>query len=143
MSHYTQNPGAMFTNTSDPNNRSFGTPAPSAHNGYPSYHNYAPPPQSHGYYNNQYPSQSAPAAHAPYGGYSNYLAPPPPSYNGGYYDQVSQAPVAPQSKPTSAKGSKRTSYNVSGNRVSGNKGDHNGVFNIGNKNTRYNDEEDD
>lgn len=143
------NPGAMFANGSDPNkpsnNPNFGAPASFAHNGYPSYNNYALPPQFHGYYNNQYPSQSAPAhpaAHADlYGGYSNHFAPPPPP---SYYDPVSQAPVAPQypSKPKRGKGSKRTSYNVSGNRISGNKGDHNGVFNVGNKNTRYNDEED-
>ena len=135
------NQGAMFANGSDPNrpshNPKFGGLAPHAQNGYPSYSNNPHPPQSQGYYNNQYPPQSA--AHAPYGGYSNHFAPPPPSY----FDPVSQAPAAPhhQSKPKSSKGNKRTSYNVSKNRVSGNKGDHNGVFNIGNKNTRYNDEE--
>ncbi|KAM5568788.1 hypothetical protein ABKV19_016356 [Rosa sericea] len=152
MSHHAHlmNPGAMFANGSDPNQPSYNTnygaqaPAP-AHNGYPGY---APPPPSYGYYNPNHALQggSAPPAQAPYGYY-----PPPPAYNNGYYDpRFYPAPVRRPAKPktpgkpkAARSGPKNVSYKVAGNRVSGNTGDHNGVFNVGNKNSgRHMDDDD-
>lgn len=49
------------------------------------------------------------------------------------------------SKPKAARnnGPKNVSYRVLGNEVSGNTGDHTGVFNVGNKNTGRHMEDDD
>ncbi|KAL6186049.1 hypothetical protein ACLB2K_042171 [Fragaria x ananassa] len=116
-----------------------------------------PPPYYGSYYTNpNHPPQAAPTPY-PYG----YYVPPPglPPYNNGYYDyQMSQAPPPPPSaalgrprKPKSAPGNpkaaknndpKNVSYRVLGNEVSGNTGDHNGVFNVGNKNTGLHKEDD-
>ncbi|KAM2018864.1 hypothetical protein ACFX1T_021745 [Malus domestica] len=147
--------GNMLANGSDPlydqptYNPSFGAPpAPAAVNGYPGYNNYDPPPvpnYSYGYYGNIYPSaESAPPAHAPYQphGYTNYYTPQPQpqpqrpstygySSNGYSTPQPARRPKAKKGK-NGKSGTSGTSYNVSGNRVSGNKGDGNGVFNIGN-----------
>ncbi|CAN6548500.1 unnamed protein product [Malus baccata var. baccata] len=121
---------SMLANGSDPlydqptYNPSFGAPpAPAAVNGYP---------------------ESAPPAHAPYQphGYTNYYTPQPQpqpqrpstygySSNGYSTPQPARRPKAKKGK-NGKSGTSGTSYNVSGNRVSGNKGDGNGVFNIGN-----------
>lgn len=136
MSYY-NHPGAMLANGSDPNrpshNGNYGAQAP-VHNGYPGY---APRPPSYGYYDPNHPSQggSVPPAHVPYG----YYAPPPPySYGHPFSQAPVRRPAKPKtpSKPKAARsGPKNVSYKVEGNRVSGNTGDHNGVFNVGNKNT--------
>ncbi|KAL6193661.1 hypothetical protein ACLB2K_034745 [Fragaria x ananassa] len=116
-----------------------------------------PPPYYGSYYTNpNHPPQAAPTPY-PYG---YYVPPPgPPPYNNGYYDyQMSQAPPLPQPaalgrprKPKSAPGKpkaaknndpKNVSYRVLGNEVSGNTGDHNGVFSVGNKNTGLHKEDD-
>ncbi|XP_004295092.1 PREDICTED: uncharacterized protein LOC101311172 [Fragaria vesca subsp. vesca] len=158
MSYYSNqmNPGAMFSNGSDPNQPSYNTNSgpqaqaqPPANNGYPGYA--PPPPASYGYYNPNHPPQggsAAPPPHAPYG----YYPPPLPSYNNGHYDpRFYQAPVRRSAKPktpskpkAARSGPKNVSYKVAGNRVSGNTGDHNGVFNVGNKNSgRCVDDDDD
>ncbi|XP_050374704.1 uncharacterized protein LOC126792289 [Argentina anserina] len=154
MANYAQqmNPGATLAYGSDPNYyTNYGAQAQApAHNGYPGYAPPPPPPPSYGYYNPNHPSQggSAPPAQAPFGYY-----PPPQSYNNGYADpRFYQEPVRRSAKPrTPAKpkaarsGTKNVSYKVAGNRISGNTGDHNGVFNVGNKNSgrRVDDDEDD
>lgn len=138
--------------------------APVAHIGYPAAHDYTPPLQARppppyygSYYTNpNHPPQAAPTPY-PYG---YYVPPPgPPPYNNGYYDyQMSQAPPPPPPaalgrprKPKSAPGKpkaaknndpKNVSYRVLGNEVSGNTGDHNGVFSVGNKNTGLHKEDD-
>ncbi|KAL6188486.1 hypothetical protein ACLB2K_039878 [Fragaria x ananassa] len=140
------------------------SPAPVAHIGYPAAYDYTPPLQARppppyygSYYTNpNHPPQAAPTPY-PYG---YYVPPPgPPPYNNGYYDyQMSQAPPPPPPaalgrprKPKSAPGKpkaaknndpKNVSYRVLGNGVSGNTGDHNGVFNVGNKNIGLHKEDD-
>ncbi|XP_050372399.1 uncharacterized protein LOC126790267 [Argentina anserina] len=143
-------------------------PAPVAHIGYPAVYNFAPPvPRPPPYYGNNYynnpnqPPQAAPPADPTPYQYGNYYVPPPgppPPYNYGYYDyQMSQAPPLPPpaalgrpskpksspSKPKAANGPKNVSYRVLDNQVSGNTGDRNGLFNVGNKNTgRHMDDDD-
>lgn len=145
--------------------------APVAYIGYPAAYNYPPlpppppyygnycdpnhPPQAGNYYDPNHPPQAAPPAPTPYP-YSNFYAPPPPSYNNGYYHYQQEPPPAalgrpnkvPKSAPSKPKaarnnGPKNVSYRVLGNEVSGNTGDHTGVFNVGNKNTGRHMEDDD
>lgn len=144
--------------------------APVAHIGYPAAYNYPPlpppppyygnycdpnhPPQAGNYYDPNHPPQAAPPAPTPYP-YSNFYA-PPPLYNNGYYHYQQEPPPAdlgrpnkvPKSAPSKPKaarnnGPKNVSYRVLGNEVSGNTGDHTGVFNVGNKNTGRHMEDDD
>lgn len=154
-------------------NSSSMSTAPVAHIGYPAAYNYPPlpppppyygnycdpnhPPQAGNYYDPNHPPQAAPPAPTPYP-YSNFYAPPPPppSYNNGYYHYQQEPPPAalgrpnkvPKSAPSKPKaarnnGPKNVSYRGLGNEVSGNTGDHTGVFNVGNKNTGRHMEDDD
>ncbi|KAI5349302.1 PREDICTED: circumsporozoite-like isoform X2 [Prunus dulcis] len=120
-------------------------------NSYPLLVQSAPPAhapyQLHGYPNNNYYAPQPQPQPQPPSNYGYYSAPQPqpqpPSY--GYHPapQPQPQPPSPVARRPKAKngrtGGKPSSsevYTISRNRISGNKGDHHGIFNVGNKHGR-------